>query len=62
MKNIEIDLGAAVLTIRIDLSKRPSPSKEGRLVLATTGRAVKLAGGLELSLLCLKDDREADKC
>ncbi len=58
MKNIEIDLGATLLTIRIDLSKRTSPSKEGQRVLATTGRAVKLAGGLELSVLCLRDEKK----
>ena len=58
MKNIWIDQSAAVLTIRIDLAERTSPSKEGRLVLATTGGGVKLPGGLELSVLCLRDEKK----
>ncbi len=58
MKNIQIDKGATTLTVRIDLTERPTPSKEGRLILATTGgRMIKLAGGLQLSVLCLQDKK-----
>lgn len=56
-KNIDIELTAGYLTIRIDLGEQATPSKEGRLILATTGRMIRLEHGLQLSLLCLKDEK-----
>ncbi len=59
MKNIWIDQSDAVLTIRIDLTKRSTPSKDGRLILATTGSPIKLSGGLQLSVCCLQDEKRS---
>ena len=57
IKNINIVQDSKVLTIRIRLTEKTTPSKEGRLVLATTDGEMQLYG-LRLSVLCLQEKKE----
>ncbi len=57
MKNIRIDQSVTVLSIHIYLDAPPYPSKEGRLILASTDGVVKLPGGVSLSVQCMKDEK-----
>lgn len=51
MKNVEMEQSGATLTIKIDLSKRFEKSASGKTtIIASTGGAVGLPGGEQVSL------------